>query len=430
MTDITHLICWQCGERSPIEQENDRECTQCGTELRTGTEAYPEKKTTEFEEYIEIKVDNKVVKTIKMGEFQLLMDDLFEVKQSGMSKAPIFVVDPVIGLFDAYEQLSERSDNFFNGLKPKLRYINMRDEKELAIQFLFIPPVKSTPRKNSIALFLISFSTIFFAAMYNYSIIKASSGLILQNRFMNIEFSSISAIYALQFSLTLILLLIIKEAPGIANSIKDNKSKQIPYFIPTIPTYELGTLGNFVKQYDIPDNREKMFKLAFFGPVISWLISVGILVYTINWSYTDAIAAKAYSEHSVLMNKPTMVFKLILNLFSKDLIFSTLILHPISMAALSGIFINGLYLMPISHLNGGYLIKAISNDTIHKLATLIFILIMILIEAYQSIVLILLFLNLFLGPPMLLNEVEPLPMKYKILYIISLLIVFLSIPIF
>ena len=96
------------------------------------------------------------------------------------------------------------------------------------------------------------------------------------------------------------------------------------------------------------------------------------------------------------------------------------VMHPVSLAALAGVYICGIYLIPAAHLNGGYMMKATTNDIVHRLSTYFFIFLFGILS-HAAISFLLLFLYFVKGTPVVLNDITPISRLKKVLFIITII---------
>lgn len=431
MSDTTHLICWNCGKRTPLDDSDNRKCVHCEVEVRTSAELFPKDDSVEYQEVINVKLEGNVQKKIIIKEFKAMVNDLFPVKNFIFNKNPIFIVSPPEGNFDeTLKELNSRTAEYLPGFKVRVSHRYIYGDKEMSLSFFYLPKVLEPKRRISVNLFFLTIMSVFLAGMYNYAVIQTNGGKILDNVF-NVEFSFDSFIYSLQFSGTLILILLIKDINHILAALRRTKPTLISYFIPVLPSlFELGTLGSLVLPATIPESRNKMFNSAFIGPFVGWLLSATIFILTLPLKVYDPTTALNYSEHSVILNNNyEPLFLKILSVISPEMqanLSTNYVLHPITLAALAGIYICGIYLVPAAHLNGGYLLKSTTNDLVHRISTYVFIIFFSLITPFVGLFLLVLYW--IKGTPVVLNDITAVSRLKKGLFIITIIFALLSLP--
>ncbi|MBD2104260.1 site-2 protease family protein [Leptolyngbya sp. FACHB-261] len=143
----------------------------------------------------------------------------------------------------------------------------------------------------------------------------------------------------------------------------------LPYFIPLPPLPSLpgpGTLGAFAQIRSAIPNRKALFDLGFSGaiggflpalPLLFWgfVHSTPVVLATVaNPTNPGAVSIEAFDPRLSIVT--AVVSKLALgSAFSGDMV---LRLHPVAVAALLGLVVTALNLVPVGQLDGGHIVHA------------------------------------------------------------------------
>lgn len=395
-------------------------CSQCETELRSPEVIYD--KHDAIKEIINIKFGGEKLK-VDIQEVIRDLEPYYVINYYILGNSLILAVDDQIGaVTESYQKARDIILSYIPGMQVRLSHQYIRGERILTLSVR--PQNKRTEqsRRLSIILFFLTFMSMFLAGVYDYTAMQTQVDAILDGFVFNSE----SVFFALQFSGTLLFILIVKDFQPFSASLRKRNSLFTSFFIPAPPVFELGTLGSYVAQSSIPEDKEQMFRSAFFGPFIGWIVALIIFVLTYSWGSTTTLN-DSYTSNSVIYNKDySSLFMWLIDLVTGNT-GGSYVFHPITLGALAGLYIIGLYFLPVSHLTGGYLVKAVSGDSWHSLATWIAIILLMRIKLY-FIGLMFLSLHILKRQPIVLNEESQVSKKSKLLMIIALLIAVSSFP--
>ncbi|MHA2249119.1 MAG: hypothetical protein ACXAD7_02095 [Candidatus Kariarchaeaceae archaeon] len=433
MDEPQELICWNCAKRTIPGT-----CTHCSVDVVSPFEVFEETEKKK-KNIVEIRKRGRSILHLDLDELTTIVAQNFSIKQSLLVASPEYLVtNPGEELDHKFDLLVDGSSTLLEGLTPKLRKMKGPSD-DLLIKYIYVEPVKTIEvRKNTILMFL-TFISIFFAGLFNYTKYfeaqeKNLSGLKVFNTYIITD----SLLSALGFACTLMFILIVKDFIQIYSARKQKDQRLSSYFLPVPPIFEIGTLGSFLHQRTIHQDRKSLFNTVFYGPVISWILSAVIIIISLQLTIDDPLASQSYATHSVVAQGALEPLGLrILAVLAKDLgiwggdpsqsITDHYLLHPITIAGLAGLYLSGIALFPAAHLNGGYLIRAYFGKRAHMIIS--YVVIFLLIWVHWLIAIFLLFLNDRLGTPEVLNEESKLPRGARIKIIVCIVIAILSFPI-
>ena len=195
-----------------------------------------------------------------------------------------------------------------------------------------------------------------------------------------------------------------------------------PYFIPA-PTL-IGTLGAFIRIKSPIVNRRKLFDVGISGPIAGFVLAIPALILAI---FLAKGTMPATSPDSISLGKPLAVIFLA-KLFRHGINPAEIILHPVGCAAWVGLFATALNLLPVGQLDGGHILYAVLGDKCRNISRGFFLVLLPLgyfcWYGWIAWAVILFFLGL--RHPTVVEPVEPLGRKRKILALVAALILVLT----
>jgi membrane-associated protease RseP (regulator of RpoE activity) len=196
-------------------------------------------------------------------------------------------------------------------------------------------------RKHLIYLFLTLVSTTVTYYSFSSGITEASK-----------IFSSLG------YSIALIMILLSHEMGHYLHARKYSVTTTLPYFLPFPFLSPFGTLGAFIKMKTLPPNKRALFDISFWGPGMSFLVSLPFTILGLLFSTT---AVSKYGADGFLVGKSGLVFgkSIIFDVLSRYLITlpegHSIVLHPLAFAGWVGFFVTAINLFPIGQLDGGHI---------------------------------------------------------------------------
>ncbi|MFV2014729.1 MAG: hypothetical protein ACC656_04835 [Candidatus Heimdallarchaeota archaeon] len=433
LVGMSELICWNCSARTPLGN-----CVSCGVLVRSTEDIFNEKEKEIQKRVIEIKRKGRKAYYLNLNELNEIVGHSFKIVRSIHLESPKYLVeDPGTTLTKNFETLIIDSSQLLKGLTPKVARIS-KNSNHLLIQYAFIEPVIFVNNRRSILLVLATYLSMFLSGIVNSTNINNALGISKSGWvFLGVDFSLGAFFWAFLFSSTLITILLIKDLIQILIGRRYYGIKMQSFFIPAPPIFELGTIGSFVGNLSIHRSRGSMFYTSLVGPVVSWFISASVLILSLGTAENNPEAANAYSSNSIIGNgkyEPLILryavelSNLLLgtNLSVDGAVTQTYLFNPITLAALAGLYISGLSLLPISFINGGQIVRAKYGRLPHLVATYIIILATIYYNFLFSFLLLL--VHQRLGVPDILNEESKINKLSHLLVLMVLMIVILTVP--
>lgn len=173
----------------------------------------------------------------------------------------------------------------------------------------------------------------------------------------------------LWFSLPLLVILGAHELGHYAMARRHQMDVSPPYFVPAPWLVSLiGTFGAFIRLRSPLLNRSVLLDVGAAGPVVSFLLSIPAIVVGLAWSRTAA-ETPAWAQgarigvvvdgYPLLMGESAMFT--LLRTLSPVGDAGFVALHPLAFAGWLGFFFTALNLFPVSQLDGGHVVFALSR---------------------------------------------------------------------
>jgi membrane-associated protease RseP (regulator of RpoE activity) len=346
---------------------------------------------------------------MEVGRFELLrgfVEEEFDVKDALIEfGVPTFYVKFRKNSKQAFLNLLRRLEP--EGCIPLLR----RTDGRTVLKITSKPKIKPSNPWVNVALFLATILTT-FATGYILSLPLTEAGL-MQNPFIG----------AAAFSASILAIL---GAHEMGHKLAANKHKvkaTLPYFIPAPPPIlgGIGTFGAVIMQKSLPPNRDALFDIGSFGPVIGFFVTIIVTAMGIMLSYPVETLPK---DAGVLPVIPlfTIIFHLLINsgLFTAG---KPVLLHPVAFAGWVGMLITMLNLLPAAMLDGGHIIRCLVSEKIQT-AFLVFSILFLFFMNLWPMALFVLFMSMAKHPGPL-DDVSGLSTRRKI-FAVFLVLIFLS----
>jgi Zn-dependent protease len=177
----------------------------------------------------------------------------------------------------------------------------------------------------------------------------------------------------LWFSLPLLVILGAHEMGHYAMARRHGMDVSPPYFVPAPWMVSLiGTFGAFIRLRSPLLNRSVLLDVGAAGPVVSFLLSIPAILLGLVWSHAlDEAPAWADGSHvgvliddQILRIGESAAFVL-LRAVSPLADAPFVLLHPLAFAGWLGLFFTALNLFPVSQLDGGHVVFALSRRWHH-----------------------------------------------------------------
>jgi membrane-associated protease RseP (regulator of RpoE activity) len=194
-----------------------------------------------------------------------------------------------------------------------------------------------------------------------------------------------------------------------------------PYFIPA-PTL-IGTLGAFIRIKSPLVNRRELFDVGISGPLAGFVLAIPALILA---TFLSKGAMPPTLPDSISLGNPLAVI-LLAKLFRSGINPAEIISNPVGCAAWVGLFATALNLLPVGQLDGGHILYAVLGDKCRNISRGFFLVLLPLGYFWAGWIawaVILFFLGL--RHPMVVEPVEPLGRKRKILALVAALMLVLT----
>jgi membrane-associated protease RseP (regulator of RpoE activity) len=170
----------------------------------------------------------------------------------------------------------------------------------------------------------------------------------------------------LPFALTLLAILLAHELGHFFACRHHHIHSSYPFFIP-FPTL-IGTLGAFILIRSPIRNTRALFDVGASGPLVGFLVAIPALIYGIvHAKLIPDLAMPA--ENKFILGSP-LILQLLAPIFHHGAKAATLLLHPVGRAAWVGLFATSLNLLPAVQLDGGHIVRSISQHA-HRVSSIL-----------------------------------------------------------
>jgi len=191
----------------------------------------------------------------------------------------------------------------------------------------------------------------------------------------------------------------------------------LPYFIPA-PTL-IGTFGAVISVKSPIPNKNALFDLGFSGPIAGIIVTIPVLIIGV---YLSKIVPM---QETSIMFIPSILMYIIIY-FMVPVVPDGYILqiHPLAFAGWVGTVVTMLNLMPVAFLDGGHISRSIFSEKIHKIISIIGIIITFALGWIPMAILMILILFMTKRHPGALDDVSKLS-KYRKMLVIAIIIIFI-----
>jgi len=158
------------------------------------------------------------------------------------------------------------------------------------------------------------------------------------------------------FSFTLLLILFTHEMGHYVACRIYGINASYPYFIPA-PTL-FGTFGAFIRIRSPITTRRALFDVGIAGPVAGFAVTLPALAYGVA---TSRIVPGAEEASSVVFGHP-LLLRLLCAQFHPHISVNLLLLNPVGRAAIVGLLVTALNLLPAWQLDGGHILYSLTSE--------------------------------------------------------------------
>jgi membrane-associated protease RseP (regulator of RpoE activity) len=170
----------------------------------------------------------------------------------------------------------------------------------------------------------------------------------------------------LPFALTLLAILLAHELGHFFACRHHHIRSSYPFFIP-FPTL-IGTLGAFILIRSPIRTTRALFDVGASGPLVGFVVAVPALVYGIvHAKFVPGLAVPA--DNKIVLGAP-LILHLLAPIFHHGANAASLLLHPVGRAAWVGLFATSLNLLPAAQLDGGHILRSVSQRA-HRFSSIL-----------------------------------------------------------
>ena len=166
----------------------------------------------------------------------------------------------------------------------------------------------------------------------------------------------------LSFSLPLLIILLCHEFGHYFECRRHGLDATLPFFLP-FPTL-FGTLGAFIRIRSPFYTREDLFDVGISGPIAGFLALLPFLVTGVLLSHVSPVPV-----NTQLVFGTPLLLRIVESIRFPGVDPSRILLHPMAMAALGGMFATALNLLPMGQLDGGHIVYAAAGARSHRIVS-------------------------------------------------------------
>ncbi|MFX1451024.1 MAG: site-2 protease family protein [Promethearchaeota archaeon] len=337
---------------------------------------------------------------------QIIETEFFSEREflNPITNSPTFLIltEPKIKrLEDAFDSILKKFANlnllpFLRSPTPlELEMLGESVEKHKYYSLTIIPKIEEEIRpeniKINLILFVCTLISVFFAAWVYYFVLGADP--LNMNFQLNSIFKLLPILIA--YGVSILSILGLHELGHIAACRMHKTRTSWPYFIP-LPMPPLGTMGAIIKQKGLVKNRNELFDIGLFGPLVGFLVtcivlSIGLYLtkpittadYITFMNILYPILPREIIELYVLfiLNSPQLPLMVIFYILDPIFFPGTntysiyarsvapiplpdvlIFFHPLAFAAWVGLLLSALNMLPFGQLDGGHVARAVFGD--------------------------------------------------------------------
>ena len=179
----------------------------------------------------------------------------------------------------------------------------------------------------------------------------------LSTTWVGSAYSGGSFLTGLWFSVPLMVILTCHEMGHFIQARRYSVSVSWPWFIP-VPFPPFGTFGAVIKMDDKIPNIKALYDIGISGPLAGLVPTLVFMVIGIALSEVGEVEP---IKGSLIFGEPFLFSWVSSLFFDRSVPGTDLLLHPIGMAAWTGLFITSLNLFPLGQLDGGHVFYALTK---------------------------------------------------------------------
>lgn len=232
-------------------------------------------------------------------------------------------------------------------------------------------PQRPSPKSLLLAcaLFLLTLCTCLVAGTH-FAVAYAHNEAVSWDEFLQaftlIYRHPLALVAGLPFALTLMGILLVHELGHFFACRHHHIHSSYPFFLP-FPTL-IGTMGAFILIRSPIRTTRALFDVGASGPLVGFLVAVPALVYgIIHAKFISDLAVPA--DNKIILGAP-LILQLLAPVFHHGASAAGLLLPPVGRAAWVGLFATSLNLLPAGQLDGGHILRSLSQRA-HQISSIL-----------------------------------------------------------
>jgi len=309
----------------------------------------------------------------------------------------------------------------------------------LTIKVFQKPQVKPSNKNINLGLFLATIATVFLAGYYLWTAGVYGSQVLQQQLIAIVDPAANPYLKAGLFAGGLLSIIGLHEFGHKAAARHHKMDATLPYFVPGPPP--IGTFGALISLKSPPANRDQLFDLGLSGPVVGFAVTIAVAALSVligilpnasqstqlaQWSSTcgaqlGTSGCLSNIDFSIWPGQPLIL--IIISQLTSMVRPGVLLDGQLFFAAQIGALLTFLNIVPAWQLDGGHISRAVFGAEVHKVASVIGLLLLFFAGYWTFGILILAFMFFsrrgFAGVEPL-DDISPVSNSRKLLYILAL----------
>ena len=299
--------------------------------------------------------------------------------------------------------------------------------------------VKPSNKNINLGLFLATIATVFLAGYYLWTAGVYGSQVLQQQLIAIVDPAANPYLKAGLFAGGLLSIIGLHEFGHKAAARHHKMDATLPYFVPGPPP--IGTFGALISLKSPPANRDQLFDLGLSGPVVGFAVTIAVAALSVligilpnasqstqlaQWSSTcgaqlGTSGCLSNIDFSIWPGQPLIL--IIISQLTSMVRPGVLLDGQLFFAAQIGALLTFLNIVPAWQLDGGHISRAVFGAEVHKVASVIGLLLLFFAGYWTFGILILAFMFFsrrgFAGVEPL-DDISPVSNSRKLLYILAL----------
>ena len=217
-----------------------------------------------------------------------------------------------------------------------------------------------------LVLFLLTFLTCTVFGFALFQCFGANQPLnldLISEGYVRLFHGDSSILSGVRFSIPLLTILLAHEFGHYVACKHWGVEASLPYFLPS-PT-PMGTWGAFIRIRSPIYTRNSLFDIGASGPIAGFVVLLPFLILGIHWSRV----APGIASHGDLVFGTPLLIHIVEMLQFPGVASTDISLHPMAMAAWTGLVATATNLLPLGQLDGGHILYAVGNQRWHRISS-------------------------------------------------------------